>query len=339
MQVHFMLFFFFKECNMIDGILTAYGHTVPKPTVTTMVMSGQISSVLSIFVSHQLSPEILADLPAKSNQGVIYGTHFTKTLSAHNWNLAWWRHQMETFTKLLALCVGNSPVTGTGASDAELWCFLWSAPEQTVERATEMPVIYDYYDVIVMVKISSAVILMWIIQSGHNVACITHNKILTLLLFTFECKSNTYMFTWFGIWAHKPRMKGVLNNKIDMFITSWLPGEDTGISGMEGLTHLPLDKMAAISQTIFSKVFLWMENCVFWLKFHWSLFPRVQLEQLECLRSEDTPAASWLPILLSHIGSQVKRQSQSYKFKEFAKISNFEEKKSITHDTLSEVAW
>ena len=37
------------------------------------------------------------------------------------------------------------------------------------------------------------------------------------------------------------------------------------------------------------------------------------------------PAASWLPILLSHIGSQVKRrQSQSYKFKEFAKITNFE---------------
>ena len=25
---------------------------------------------------------------------------------------AWWRHQMETFSTLLALCVGNSPVTG-----------------------------------------------------------------------------------------------------------------------------------------------------------------------------------------------------------------------------------
>ena len=24
----------------------------------------------------------------------------------------WWRHQMETFPVLLALCVGNSPVTG-----------------------------------------------------------------------------------------------------------------------------------------------------------------------------------------------------------------------------------
>ena len=27
-------------------------------------------------------------------------------------NLTWWRHQMETFSALLALCVGNSPVTG-----------------------------------------------------------------------------------------------------------------------------------------------------------------------------------------------------------------------------------
>ena len=24
----------------------------------------------------------------------------------------WWRHQMETFSALLALCAGNSPVTG-----------------------------------------------------------------------------------------------------------------------------------------------------------------------------------------------------------------------------------
>ena len=48
------------------------------------------------------------------------------------------------------------------------------------------------------------------------------------------------------------------------------------------------------------------------------------LEQLERLRFEYTPAASWLPILLSHIVSQVKRrQSQSYKFKEFVKISFF----------------
>ena len=60
-----------------------------------------------------------------------------------------------------------------------------------------------------------------------------------------------------------------------------------------------------------------------------------KLDQLERLRSEDTPpAASWLPIPLSHIGSQVKRrQSQSYKLKKIAKISNFET--GITRDTPS----
>ena len=43
------------------------------------------------------------------------------------------------------------------------------------------------------------------------------------------------------------------------------------------LTHLPLDKMAAVSQTIFSDAWSWMKSFVFWLKFHWSLFLRVQL--------------------------------------------------------------
>ena len=59
-----------------------------------------------------------------------------------------------------------------------------------------------------------------------------------------------------------------------------------------------------------------------------------KLEQLECLRSEDTPAASWLPMPLSHIGSRVKRrQRQSYKFKELAKISNFWILKQTLHAT------
>ena len=65
-----------------------------------------------------------------------------------------------------------------------------------------------------------------------------------------------------------------------------------------------------------------------------------ELEQLEHLRSEDIPVATWLPILLSHIGSQVKRrQSQSYKFKEFAKIANILILKQTWRDTPSEIAW
>ena len=48
------------------------------------------------------------------------------------------------------------------------------------------------------------------------------------------------------------------------------------------LAHLFLDKMAPISQTLFSYAFSWMESLVFWLKFHWCLFLRVQLTITQC---------------------------------------------------------
>ena len=43
------------------------------------------------------------------------------------------------------------------------------------------------------------------------------------------------------------------------------------------LTHLPLDKMVAISQTTVSDALLWMNSRVFWLKFHRNLFLLFQL--------------------------------------------------------------
>ena len=49
---------------------------------------------------------------------------------------------------------GDRWIPLTKASDAELWCFLWSAPEQTVERTIETPVILDaiaHYVVIVLI--------------------------------------------------------------------------------------------------------------------------------------------------------------------------------------------
>ena len=53
----------------------------------------------------------------------------------------------------------------------------------------------------------------------------------------------------------------------------WLEAGDI----INDLTHLTLDKMDAIPQIIFSDAFSWMKRFVFWLKFHWSLFLRVQL--------------------------------------------------------------
>ena len=43
----------------------------------------------------------------------IHGVHTHKQRASNAENVSiWWRHQMETFSALLALCVGNSPVTG-----------------------------------------------------------------------------------------------------------------------------------------------------------------------------------------------------------------------------------
>ena len=39
-------------------------------------------------------------------------TKFHKSLEFENKAQSWWRHQMETFSALLAICARNSPVTG-----------------------------------------------------------------------------------------------------------------------------------------------------------------------------------------------------------------------------------
>ena len=50
------------------------------------------------------------------------------------------------------------------------------------------------------------------------------------------------------------------------------------------LTHLPLDKIAVISKTIFFYAFSWMKNFVFGLKLDTSLFLMVQLQTCQPLR-------------------------------------------------------
>ena len=50
---------------------------------------------------------------------------------------SWWRHQLEIFFVLLTLFerefTSHQWIHLTKARDAVLWCFLWSAPKQTVE--------------------------------------------------------------------------------------------------------------------------------------------------------------------------------------------------------------
>ena len=50
-----------------------------------------------------------------------------------------------------------------------------------------------------------------------------------------------------------------------------------GTEAGQWITHWGQDKMAAIFHTTFSDAFTWMKMYEFWLRFHWSLFLRVQL--------------------------------------------------------------
>ena len=64
----------------------------------------------------------------------------------------------------------------------------------------------------------------------------------------------------------------------DRWLNQWWLGSLTHKSpGINGLTHWGRDKMAAISQTTLSSAFSWEKMSEFQLKFHWTLFPRVQL--------------------------------------------------------------
>ena len=61
--------------------------------------------------------------------------------------LSWWRHQLETFYTLPALSEG---IHITKANDTEFWCFLWSAPEQTVEQTIKTSVIWNAIALIIV---------------------------------------------------------------------------------------------------------------------------------------------------------------------------------------------
>ena len=63
-------------------------------------------------------------------------------------------------------------------------------------------------------------------------------------------------------------------------LLNWAPSQSSGNSFTVRVSapaqHWDRDKMAAIFQTTDSNGFSWIKMYEFWLKFHWSLFPRVQ---------------------------------------------------------------
>ena len=77
-------------------------------------------------------------------------------------NNIWWRHQMETFSALLALCTGNSPITGkfhakrpVTRSFGVFWC-AWINGWVNSHEAGDLRRHCAHYDVTVMNHIADA---------------------------------------------------------------------------------------------------------------------------------------------------------------------------------------
>ena len=68
-------------------------------------------------------------------------------------NASWWRHQMETFSALLDICVGNSPVPGEFPAQRPvtqyygIWCWSLLAPEWT-PIFTSQSIVFSLYSIV-----------------------------------------------------------------------------------------------------------------------------------------------------------------------------------------------
>ena len=120
-----------------------------------------------------------------------------------------------------------------------------------------------------------------------SVNCFTSDQ-QTKKMFFFLMRSNTAFnqFAYYFLpWTYKPTENNIYQLSCNLIVYTSRLGDTythqgTGsplVQTINCLTHLPLDKMAVVLQTIYSHAFSWMKSLVFWLKFHWSLFGKVHL--------------------------------------------------------------
>ena len=83
---------------------------------------------------------------------------------------------------LCRVFTGHRWIHRAKASDAERWCFHWSAPEPTVEQALETPVTYDVIALIMTKLLWKYSYLVWS-RKGHRHNPGTH---MTLLLLKYR---------------------------------------------------------------------------------------------------------------------------------------------------------
>ena len=76
--------------------------------------------------------------------------HSCKSIAYELQSLQFWANMMTSSNGNFFRVTGHRWIPLTEASDAELWCFLWSVPEQTVEQTIETLVIWAVVVLIMM---------------------------------------------------------------------------------------------------------------------------------------------------------------------------------------------
>ena len=132
-------------------------------------------------------------LSLKWNNMIIWDQYFAHAMTArayrnprNPWELRvwrfiypWWRHQMETFSALLALCAGNSPVTGEFPAQRPVtrsfdvfflicaWIKYWVNNGEAGDLRRHCP----HYDVIVMLRVSHNNCMVIFDHDGCHMRC------------------------------------------------------------------------------------------------------------------------------------------------------------------------
>ena len=206
---------------------------------------------------------------------------------------------METLSALLALCAGNSPVTGEFPSQRPVTrsfdvfydlhlnkclskqskCRWFEMKSRSSWRHCNGKHWWNRW-VETHLKTCSNVdqLSVWNTHYRHPIARLWGQAMRRHLW--VQCLwSVLYLYQWCVVWYHV-----ILNPVIIRYhcinTNPWIHWLVNGV-GLEAhlytLTHWGRDKMAGISQTTFSNAFFLIKLFEFRLKFHWSLFPRALL--------------------------------------------------------------
>ena len=111
--------------------------------------------------------------------------------------------------------------------------------------------------------------LTWLAMLPYPPQCLNNSlSQLNITKIEYDSRLNNYQSKWFQVYIAFIIAKGY-HQFVIIYVFLPVP--------WCALTHWGRDEMDAISQTTCSSAFPWMKMFEFWLKFHWSLFLRVQL--------------------------------------------------------------